>query len=103
MFKDIQKAIVAEYSGVRAKGDVAEIIQYHRIQASPGFRAAAQHVQRVLAALGLPADVHSYPADDQTVYWGSPMFQEWEATEATLHLVEPADNYHAGLRRSARL
>ena len=91
MFKDIQQAIVAEYSGVRAKGDVAEIIQYHRIQASPGFRAAAQHVQRVLATLGLPAEVQSYPANDQTVYWGSPMFQEWEATEATLHLVEPAD------------
>jgi hypothetical protein len=91
MFKDIQKAIVAEYSGLRAKGDVAEIIQYHRIQASPGFRAAAQHVQRVVAALGLPAEVQSYPADDKTVYWGSPMFQEWEATEATLHLVEPAD------------
>lgn len=91
MFKDIQKAIVGEYSGLRAKGDVAEIIQYHRIQASPGFRAAAQHVQRVLAGLRLPAEVQSYPANDQTVYWGSPMFQEWEATEATLHLLEPAD------------
>jgi aminopeptidase YwaD len=91
MFKDTQKAVVAEYSGLRAKGDVAEIIQYHRIQASPGFRAAAQHVQRVVSALGLPAEVHSYPADDKTVYWGWPMFQEWEATEATLHLIEPAD------------
>ncbi len=91
MFKDIRNAIVTEYSGVRAKGDVAEIIQYHRIQASPGFRAAAHHVRQVLAALGLPAEVLAFPANDQTVYWGSPMFQEWEATEATLHLIEPAD------------
>jgi aminopeptidase YwaD len=91
MFKDIQKAIVAEYSGLRAKGDIAEIIQYHRIQASPGFRAAAQHVQHVVSALGLPAEVYSYPADDKTAYWGWPMFQEWEAIEATLHLIEPAD------------
>ena len=91
MFKDIQRAVVAEYSGQRAKGDVAEIIQYHRIQASPGFRAAARHVQEVLAKLGLSAEVLSYPANDQTVYWGSSMFQEWEATEATLYLVEPED------------
>jgi len=91
MFKHIQQAVVAEYSGVRAKGDVAGIIQYHRIQASPGFRAAAQHVQQVVAALGLPAEVYSYPANDRTAYWGSPMFQEWEATEATLHLIQPAE------------
>ena len=96
MFKEIQKTIVAEYSGVRAKGDVAQIIQYHRIQASPGFRAAAQHVQQVLAGLGLPAEVLSYPANLETSYWGSPGFQEWEATEATLHLIEPADPVEAG-------
>jgi aminopeptidase YwaD len=91
MFKDIQRAVVAEYSGLRAKGDVAEIVQYHRIQASPGFRAAAHHVKEVLAAMGVSAQVLTYPANDQTVYWGSSMFQEWEATEATLHLIEPAD------------
>jgi len=96
VFKDIQKAIAAEYSGMRAKGDVAQIIQYHRIQASPGFRAAAQHIQQSLVALGLPAEVLSYPANDHNTYWGSPMFQEWEATEATLHLVEPADPTEAG-------
>lgn len=91
MFREIRNAIVEEYSGVRAKEDVSAIIQYHRIQASPGFRAAAYHVQRVLTSLGLSAEVLAFPANDQTVYWGSPMFQEWEATEATLHLVEPAD------------
>ncbi len=91
MFKDIRNAVVEEYSGVRAKGDVADIIQYHRIQASPGFRAAAHHVQQVVAALGVPAQVLAFPANDRTVYWGSPMFPEWEATEATLHLLEPDD------------
>jgi aminopeptidase-like protein len=91
MFKDIRNAIVEEYSGVRAKGYVSEISQYHRIQASPGFRAAAHHVREVLAAMGLSAQVLTFPANDQTVYWGSPMFQEWEATEATLHLIEPAE------------
>ena len=36
MFKALQETIMAEYSGQRAKNDVAEIIQFHRIQASPG-------------------------------------------------------------------
>lgn len=91
MFKDIQKAIAEEYSGARAKEFVAEIIRHHRIQASPGFRAAAERCRNLLASFGLPAEVLHFPADEKTQYWGSPMFQEWEATEATLHLIEPAE------------
>ncbi|MGQ9494003.1 MAG: DUF4910 domain-containing protein [Anaerolineae bacterium] len=91
MFKDIQKAIVEEYSGARAKEFVAEIIRHHRIQASPGFRAAAERCRDLLASFGLPAEVLHFPANEKTQYWGSPMFQEWEATEATLHLIEPAE------------
>ncbi|MBC7261649.1 MAG: hypothetical protein H5T63_06515, partial [Chloroflexi bacterium] len=91
MFKHIQKAVVEEYSGVRARDYVAEIIRYHRIQASPGFRAAAERCRDLLAGFGLSAKVLQFPADERTQYWGSPMFQEWEATEATLHLIEPAD------------
>ena len=91
MFKDVQKVIAAEYSGARAKENVAGIIQYHRIQASPGFRAAAQHCQRLLAGWGVQAEVLSFPANEDTAYWGLPMFQEWEASAATCDLIEPAD------------
>jgi len=91
MFKGIRKAIVEEYSGIRAKDYVAEIIRYHRIQASPGFRAAAQHCRDMLAAFGVSAEVLSFPANEAASYWSRPMFQEWEATEATLHLIEPSD------------
>jgi len=91
MFQDMRKAIAEEYSGVRAKEYVADIIRFHRIQASPGFRAAAQHCQRLLAAWGMSAEVLSFPADERTNYWGSAMFQEWEASEGTLHLIEPAE------------
>ena len=91
MFQDMRKAIAEEYSGVRAKEYVADIIRFHRIQASPGFRAAAQHCQRLLAAWGVLAEVLSFPADERTNYWGSAMFQEWEASEGTLHLIEPAE------------
>jgi len=91
MFKDIQKAINEEYSGARAKQYVAELIQYHRLQASPGFRAAAERCRQLLAEFGLSVEVLAFPANEETSYWASPMFQEWEATEATLHLIEPAD------------
>jgi aminopeptidase YwaD len=91
MFKGIQKAVTEEYSGLRAREYVAEISQYHRIQASPGFRAAAERCRELLAEFGVPAEVLTFPANEKTSYWAIPMFQEWEATEATLHLVEPAE------------
>ena len=91
MFKKLQRTIAQEYSGTRAKDYVAKIIQFHRIQASPGFRAAADYCREVLTGFGIAAEVLSFPANEHTQYWGQPMFQEWEATEATLHLIEPAD------------
>lgn len=91
MFKEVQKAIMSEYSGQRAKNDVAEIVQYHRIQASPGFRAAAHSLRLKLEGMGVAAEVLSYPANDRTAYWGSLQFQEWDATAGTLFLISPED------------
>ena len=91
MFRHIRKAIVEEYSGIRAKDYVAGIIRYHRIQASPGFRAAAEHCRDILEGFGVSAKVLSFPANEATSYWSRPMFQEWDVSEATLHLIEPAD------------
>jgi len=91
MFRHIQKAIAKEYSGIRAKDYVAEIIRYHRIQASPGFRASAERCRDILEGFGVPVKVISFPANEATSYWSRPMFQEWDVSEATLHLIEPAD------------
>jgi len=91
MLKDTFTAIRQVYSGQAAKDDVAALARYHRIQASPGFRSAAQYVLRELQNAGLEARIETFPADHQTNFWTSPSFQEWEAVGATLHLVEPAD------------
>jgi len=91
MLKDMFAAIGKAYSGQAAKDDVAAIIRHHRIQASPGYRAAAQYVLRELQNAGLEAHVETFPADHLTRFWTSPSFQEWDAAGATLHLVEPAD------------
>lgn len=79
------------YSGQAAWQMVADLSRFHRIQASPGYRQAAQWVHEHLAQAGLEAKILSYPADEQTQFWAWRSFQEWDCTEATLHLVAPAD------------
>ncbi|MFQ5812497.1 MAG: DUF4910 domain-containing protein [Anaerolineae bacterium] len=91
MFKTAFEAIREEFSGQAAKSYVIDIARYHRMQASPGFRRAAHYCLERLREAGVEAEILSFPADDTTQYWSARMFQEWEATEATLHLVEPED------------
>jgi aminopeptidase YwaD len=78
-------------SGHLAKNYVAEIARYHRIQVSPGFRRAAQYCQERFEQFGVQAEVLGYPAGEGTLYWGWPMFQEWEASEGVLHLIDPPE------------
>ncbi len=91
MFKKVFEAIREEFSGQAAKGYVMDIARYHRIQASPGFRQAAHYCLERLRGAGVEAEILSFPADEKTQYWSARMFQEWEVTEAALHLVEPED------------
>jgi aminopeptidase YwaD len=91
MIKDCFALIRKAYSGEVAKGDVAEIVRHHRIQASPGYRAAAEYVLKELQVAGLDAQLETFPADSSTCFWTAASFQEWDAAGATLHLVEPAD------------
>jgi len=89
MLNDIVEKIGQTYSGQVAKDDVAAVIRHHRIQASPGYRAAARYVHDELHKAGLEVDTESYPADSSTEFWTARSFQEWDAASATLHLVEP--------------
>jgi len=77
------------YSGEAAWQNVADLSRFHRIQASPGFRQAAQWIHQRLIRDGLEAEILSYRADEQSVFWAWPSFQEWDCQEATLHLVAP--------------
>ena len=77
------------YSGDAAWQAVADLSRFHRIQASPGYRQAAQLLHQRLIQDGLEAQILSYPADEQTTFWGRRSFQEWDCSGATLHLVAP--------------
>jgi hypothetical protein len=76
------------YRGAVAHRHVTAISQHHRIQASPGFRAAAEYVAGQLSAAGLQTTIHSYPADGAARFWTTPSFLEWTCESATLRLLE---------------
>ena len=92
MLRDNFALIRNQFSGDAAKDHVAAIVRHHRIQASPGYRAAATYVLDELHKAGLEAQLETFPADRETRFWTESAFQEWHATGATLDLVEPADH-----------
>ena len=89
MLKQMMDQISKEASGTIAKRNVEQISRYHRIQASPGFREAANWCSEALQSYGLEAKVLEYPADGKTRYWTQQMFKEWSANDAELRIVEP--------------
>jgi len=89
MLKQLVDEISREISGTMAKQHVAQISRYHRIQASPGFREAANWCKATLRSYGLDARLLEYPADGKTTYWTQLMFKEWSVNEAELRIVEP--------------
>ncbi|MHA1442776.1 MAG: DUF4910 domain-containing protein, partial [Candidatus Heimdallarchaeota archaeon] len=90
MFHKELKIINKEFSGVNAKEIIGGIAQYHRIQSSPGFRAAAKFCHNKVESYGV-ADVttHTYPAIGSNHYWGNPVPKEWSIESSSLELVEP--------------
>ncbi len=87
MFDSILQTIRQAYSGEVAKRHVACLSQYHRIQASPGYREAAQYVQRQLNTAGICNELLSFPADHTTRFWTMESFQEWACAKATLDVM----------------
>jgi hypothetical protein len=84
--------IRAAYRGDMALRHVTAISSFHRIQASPGYRAAAEYVAGQLADAGLHVRVLGFPADGASRFWSCPSFLEWSCDSATLRLL-PADGH----------
>jgi aminopeptidase YwaD len=92
VFKSLWRILQDECSGVAAYQTIADISRYHRIQASPGFRRAAEYVYEQLTAAGIPSEILRYPANTETTFWGARSFQEWDARAGTLHLIDPKES-----------
>jgi hypothetical protein len=89
MYQQLLALLNSEVSGAAAKNMVARISQWHRIQASPMYREAAEWVAATLRGHGLAGEVERFPAREGARAWAEPMFQEWWCDEATLDLLEP--------------
>jgi hypothetical protein len=98
-FRKSFEQIWQAYSGEAAWQMVVDLCRFHRIQASPGYRRAAQLLHQRLVEEGLEAEIVSLPADEKTQFWAWPSFMEWDCSEATLHLVEPENAARAGLSK----
>ena len=88
MFEKLLVALRPELSGARAFHHVERVSNYHRIQASPGFREAACYSAAALTDAGLLANVVSYPANTKTQFWSQKLWQEWVCHKATLKMVD---------------
>lgn len=61
----------AEYSGPAAKETVAQLSRFHCMQASRGYRQAAEWCRTELDRAGVQAEVLSFPAEEKTRRWCS--------------------------------
>ncbi len=89
MFTKWKTVIEEELSGRQAFRYADRIAQYHRIQASPGYRQAAQEVKTLLDRDGVEANLVSYPAQFGERFLSHFSFNEWECEHAELWIETP--------------
>ena len=89
MFDEIFAKISEETSGERAFAHVVEVSQFHRIQASPGYRKAAEYCVDVMLVSSPNAQVMHYPAENGVKFWHFPSFEEWHGRKGILRITSP--------------
>jgi aminopeptidase YwaD len=89
VFQETLTKISAEASAERAFDHVTLISQFHRIQASPGYRDAARYcLARLLEASPEPLII-DYPAQAGVSFWQFPSFDEWSGATGILRITRP--------------
>jgi len=86
----IPAAIRAETDGAAALETVRELGRFHRVQGSPGYAAAAEHIRAKAAAAGLAdAAIERLPADGKTRYAHFLSYLGWDPRSGVLEEVSP--------------
>jgi len=86
----VPAAIHAETDGAAALETVRELGRFHRVQGSPGYAAAAEHVRGKAAAAGLAdAAIERLPADGKTRYAHFLSYLGWDPRSGILEEVSP--------------
>src|SRR5436190_13449667 len=98
----VPAAIQKHIDGAYVHGAVRSLGKFHRVQGSPGFRAAAEWLTGELTAGGLTdAAVEHLPADGTTRYAHFRSYLGWNAVEGRLDEVAPAKRTLAEFPREA--
>ncbi|WP_216827609.1 DUF4910 domain-containing protein [Alkalihalobacterium elongatum] len=84
MFPSWGKVLQEELSGRQAFRYADRIAQFHRIQASTGYREAAEAVVNLLKRDGVEAELVSYLAEAGSRFLAHRTFQEWHCNHAEL-------------------
>ena len=86
----VPETIHRHVDGVATLETVRELARFHRVQGSPGFEAAAEHLRAKAEAAGLSdARVERFPADGTTRYAHFRSYLGWEAREGLLEQLAP--------------
>ncbi|MFZ5824805.1 MAG: DUF4910 domain-containing protein [Bacillota bacterium] len=89
MLRPLIDLLATEISGQACMDHVLTITRYHRIQASPGYRAAAEALLRILRQGGVESSITTYPATGRNREWTHLTPQEWDCSDAELWLLGP--------------
>jgi len=90
MSDEALEAIRDEVSGASAKATVRELAQMHRVQASEGYRRAAELMKERATAFGLNnVEIEKLPADGETLYRHFRAYYGWRAEAGRLWEVSP--------------
>ena len=90
MSDEALEAIRDEVSGAAAKATVRELAQMHRVQASEGYRRAAELMKERATAFGLSGvEIEKLPADGETLYRHFRAYYGWRAEAGRLWEVSP--------------
>ena len=89
MLHNLLTLLDRELSAQNCLDNVQTITRHHRIQASPGYRAAAQDCLRILQRGGVESFIMTYPATGRNEAWTHLVPQEWDCTDAELWLLGP--------------
>jgi hypothetical protein len=87
-FRPLLEQVRSLASGDRALRSVQSIARFHRVQASPGYDAAARWLAAELRAIGLEPEIEQVPGDGTTRFWGELMPEGWECHGARATLIE---------------
>ena len=101
MNMELLDKVRAEINGKNALETACQVAEFHRIQASPGFRAAANLCNDKLNVLGVSSEMQYEPADGIQRYRTIRNFKEWSIESGVCSIVVPETMHIADYSKAA--